>query len=54
MSFESYEELIPACANSDDCFQGCDITALIVLLEFLEERLEKVVSLICSQSELKL
>ncbi|XP_046645030.1 synembryn-A-like [Daphnia pulicaria] len=41
MSFESYEDLIPACANSEDCFQGCDITALVVLLEFLEERLGK-------------
>ncbi len=48
MSFESYEDLIPACANSEDCFQGCDITALVVLLEFLEERLGKVVFTKCS------
>jgi hypothetical protein len=43
MSFESYEELIPTCANTDDCFQGRDVTTLVVLLAFLEERLGKVV-----------
>lgn len=42
MSYESYEELIPHSANTEDGFQGCDITTLVVLLEYLDERLDKV------------
>lgn len=41
MSYESYEELIPHSANTEDGFQGCDITTLVVLLEYLDERLDK-------------
>ena len=39
---ECYEELIPQNVTEGDDFQGHDVTSLVVLLDFLEERLGKV------------
>lgn len=39
---ECYDELVPPSANEEEGFQGYDVASLVVLLDFLEERLGKV------------